>query len=72
VLVLGIRERSRIPDSPAEPGVPRVDDEALRRILEEGRLGSTDPDETLDPDEIRSEEERFLDEHWDEPEEYRP
>jgi hypothetical protein len=73
VAVLGLRGRSRIPDAAPRTGVPRVDDEALRRILEEGTLGSAAvDDEPLDPDEARMEEERFFDEQWDEPEEYRP
>jgi hypothetical protein len=46
-----------------------VDDEALRRILEEGVFqGEVEP--PLDLDEIEDEERRFWSEHWDEPEEW--
>jgi hypothetical protein len=49
---------------------PVVDDDALRRILEEGRL-STDEDAPLDYDEIDEEERRFWSsDSWDEPDEW--
>jgi hypothetical protein len=47
---------------------PRVDDEAVRAIVETGAL-SVEEDEPLDMREIEAEEERFWRETWDEPEE---
>jgi len=48
---------------------PRVDDDAVRAILERGVL-VTDEDEPLDLDEIDEEERRFWSESWDEPDEW--
>lgn len=50
-------------------GTPRVDDAALRRILETGTLPGED-DDRLDLDEAARAEREFWDEGWDEPEEY--
>jgi hypothetical protein len=50
-------------------GAPRVDDEALRQILETGSLPGDD-DEPLDMDEVARAEEEFWGESWDEPEEF--
>lgn len=62
--------------------VPTVDDDAVERILETGRLHVPDPehgelpivveddDEPLDQGEIDDEEERFWSESWDEPTEW--
>jgi hypothetical protein len=47
---------------------PRVDDAAVRAIVETGAL-SVEDDEPLDMREIEAEEERFWSETWDEPEE---
>ena len=57
----------------SRPGAPpRVDDDALRRILEHGTLstGGEDDDEPLDLKKAARAEEEFWDESWDEPEEY--
>jgi hypothetical protein len=48
---------------------PRVDDDAIRRIVQTGRLASEE-DEPLDMEEIEEEERRFWSESWDEPEEW--
>jgi len=48
---------------------PRVDDDAVRTILETGRLVTTE-DEPLDLEEIEEEERRFWSESWDEPDEW--
>ncbi len=49
---------------------PEVDDEALHRILTEGRL-EVEEDEPLDPDLIEEEERRFWEEErWDGAEEF--
>lgn len=50
------------------PGPPRVDDEAIDRILRHGTLERED--EPLDEEEIARAEEEFWEESWDEPEEY--
>lgn len=66
VLVLGwLRVRRHVPRG---GGIPRVDDDALRRILEEGRLEGEEP---LDLDRVREEERRFWEEErWDDAEEW--
>lgn len=46
---------------------PRVDDAAIERILETGRL-TVEDDPPLDLDEIEEAEDRFWSESWDEPE----
>jgi hypothetical protein len=48
--------------------VPSIHDEALRQIVEEGRLSAEEP---LDVRQARAEEERFWrDEAWDEADEW--
>lgn len=70
---LGLRLRARArPRGGADGAVPRVDDDALRRILRDGSLVSRGGDEPLDMDEAARAEEEFFGESWDEPEEYRP
>lgn len=64
----GLRYRSRLRSAHGPDGPPRVDDEALRRILEEGTL--VEEDEPLDPEEVARAEEEFWDDSWEEPEEY--
>ena len=71
VAALGLWHRARIPVG-GTGGTPRVDDEALRRILEEGTLSVAGDEEPLDMDEAARAEEEFFDESWDEPEEYHP
>jgi hypothetical protein len=69
--VLGSWARARARGR-ADRGVPRVDDDALRRILRDGSLPVESGDEPLDMDEAARAEEEFFGESWDEPEEYRP
>lgn len=66
VLVVGwLRIRG---DLPSGSGVPSVDDEALRRILDDGRLEADDP---LDLERVEEEERRFWEEErWDDAEEW--
>lgn len=64
----GLRYRSRL-RSARGPDAPRVDDEALRQILEEGTLAVED--DPLDPEEVARAEEEFWNDSWEEPEEYR-
>jgi hypothetical protein len=72
VAAAGMRHRARIAHVEDAPeGLPRVDDDAIRRILREGSLRSPD-DEPVDMEEAARAEEEFFDESWDEPEEYRP
>ena len=49
--------------------MPVVDDDAVKAILETGRL-VTEEEEPLDLREIEEEERRFWSERWDEPEEW--
>ena len=61
----GLRVRFR---NAMRPRSPVVDDDAMRRIVEEGRL-TTDEDDPLDMDEIRRRERDFwAEERWDEAE----
>ena len=66
--VAGVRYLVRLRSAHAREAPPRVDDDAVRQILERGRL-STGP-EPLDMGEIARAEEDFWAESWDEPEEY--
>jgi len=65
----GVRHLARLRSGRAPRGGPRVDDEAVRRIIETGSLPRVD-DEPLDMEEAARAEEEFWDQHWDEPEEY--
>ena len=65
-LAAGVAARWRIHRVTGREESPEVDDEAVRRIEEEGRL-ETDEREPLDRDRIREEEDRFWSETWDEP-----
>lgn len=67
----GFRYRSRLRAS-RPGGPPRVDDAAVRRILEQGTLAAEDEDEDepLDMREAARAEEEFWRDSWDEPEEY--
>ena len=68
-LLAGIRYLVRLRAARAdEDAPPRVDDDAIRQILERGTLSAgTDG---LDMGEIARAEEDFWAESWDEPEEY--
>jgi hypothetical protein len=65
----GVRYLFRLRSGGPTSGTPRVDDEAIRRILETGSLPSG-RDEPLDMEEAARAEEEFWSESWDEPEEY--
>lgn len=67
----GVSRWARGHSSRGPGGTPRVDDDALRRILETGTL-EADDDEPLDPRAAARAEEEFWSESWDEPEEHRP
>lgn len=49
---------------------PGIDDDSIRRIVEEGELYLPERDAPLDSDEITRAEEEFWEQSWDEPEEY--
>lgn len=68
VFVAGLSLRSRLRERLASRE-PRVDDDAVRSILETGRF-VTEEDEPLDWEEIEEEERRFWSESWDEPDEW--
>ena len=68
LVAAGFSVHQRRRDALASPP-PRLDDEAVRRILETGQL-AVDEDEPLDLAEIEEEEERFWSESWEEPEEW--
>ena len=68
VVASGISVRSRLRQRVGRRG-PRVDDDAVRRILETGRL-TTDEDAPLDLREIDDEERRFWSESWEDPDEW--
>lgn len=64
----GLKVRGRVPASRTR-NRPRVDDEAVRRIVETGRW-SEEEEPPLDLHGIEDGEERFWSEEWDEPEEW--
>lgn len=70
VLVVGaLVMRRRVRDT-VEGDRPVVGDPLLKEILPDGAAWDDD-DEPLDEDRARAEEDRFWDEDWDEPEEWR-
>lgn len=69
LLVAWLTARARLHHLSSQPG-PAVDDDAIRRIMEEGTL-TTEEDEPLDIDEVSREEQAFWDEErWDEADEF--
>lgn len=68
----GLRYLRRLRSARSALGPPRVDDDALRRILATGTLstGGDDDDEPLDLEKAARAEEEFWEESWDEPDEY--
>lgn len=68
VAASGLRMRARLLQRRGRD-MPVVDDEAVRRILQEGVL-EAEVEEPLDLDEIENEERRFWSERWDEPDEW--
>lgn len=68
VILAGLRARSRIRERTGSDA-PRVDDDALRRIMDEGAF-EDGRDEPLDLERAEEEERRFWEEEtWDEAEE---
>jgi hypothetical protein len=67
VATAGLKARARKRAAFAA-ALPKVDDDAVRAIVESGTLG-VDADEPLDLLDIGEEEERFWSESWEEPEE---
>lgn len=65
----GVRYLARLHAARASRGRV-VDDDAVRRILEEGTLTTDEDDEPLDLEEAARAEEEFWAESWDEPDEY--
>ena len=63
----GLLYRSRL--SQAGGGKRVLTDDMIRRIEEDGAVQFEDDDEPLDLRAIREEEERFLEDTWDEPDE---
>lgn len=61
----GVLARRRLRAGRGRPGIT---DEDVRRIESEGRVTTGEPD-PLDHDEIRTEEDAFWEQTWDEPEE---
>lgn len=71
----GLRYLAHLRAASGPGAAPRVDDDALRRIMEHGTLSTggrdeDDDDEPLDPEKAARAEEEFWAESWDEPEEY--
>ena len=69
LLLAGVRNVSRIRSMRGTGGIPAVDDDGMRRILETGSF-TADEEEPLDLGEAARAEDEFWDESWDEPEEY--
>jgi len=68
LLIAGIRAIVRTRAVRRRSGT--VDDDAVRRILEDGSLDVDDEDEPLDLDEAARAEDEFWSETWDEPDEF--
>lgn len=67
----GLRQWRRVRAARASTLVPPpVDDDAIRRILAEGKLPAVEAEEPLDLDEIARAEEEFWSDSWEDPEEY--
>ena len=70
VAALGIRHRRRV--GGVRAGTPAIDDDAVQRIIDQGRLGLDEEDDgPLDLQAAAEAEEEFWDD-WEDPEEYRP
>ena len=69
VAIAGIHRLVRVLSLRASSRLPRIDDEALERIIRTGRI-ETDDEEPLDLNAAARAEEEFWGESWDEPEEY--
>ena len=70
VIAAGLRFRRRLAEGSSSAAGPRIDDEAIERIVDEGVLEG-DQEEPLDPHEIDEEERRFWEEEeWDDAEEW--
>lgn len=67
VAVVGLARRARMRERRGSR--PELDDAAIQRILDEGRLPFEQADEPLDLEEAARAEEEFWAEDWDEPEE---
>ena len=69
VVAAGLRLRKRLAEGSGATVGPRIDEDAIERIVEEGVL--EDDEEPLDHDEIDDEERRFWEEEeWDDAEEW--
>ncbi len=66
-IVCGFVARRRVRRS-VKGQEPMVTDEVLRKVLGEGMAGLTEPDESLDEDQIRKAEDEFWSTEWDDPE----
>lgn len=71
VAAVGIARRARMLRDRRESGAA-LDDQAIRRIVEEGSLPYDPDDEPLDLEEAARAEEEFWSEEWDDPEEFHP
>ena len=69
VAIAGIHRLARVRSLRASARLPRIDDEALERIIRTGRI-ETDDEDPLDLNAAACAEEEFWEESWDEPEEY--
>ena len=69
IAAAGIRSRRRV-RAHTRSGGTRIDDEAIRRIIDEGELGDAEAERRADREAAAEAEEEFWDEYWDEPEEY--
>lgn len=67
VIVCGFMARRKV-RRVAKGQEPVVTDEVLRKVLGEGMPGLTEPDESLDEDQIRKAEDEFWSTEWDDPE----
>jgi hypothetical protein len=67
----GVRYRQRL-RALREPASPVIDDDAIDRIIREGKLADPEEERRADRKAAAEAEEEFWDEYWDEPDEYQP
>lgn len=69
VACAGLRYRQRLEAAREVSDSAAIDDDAIDRIIRDGKLATTDE---LDLDAAAEAEDEFWSEYWDEPDEYQP
>ena len=66
IAVAGFRHRTRL-NAARGRKPPAIDDAAIARIIQDGKLPAYDREESLDLNAAADAEEEFWDEYWDDP-----